>query len=59
MRLTSEVSLATFVSPKSIHIFHLVGKKMSNDISQDPMPQEDEKDEEGTACITCKAQKYL
>ena len=55
MRLTSEVSLATFLFPELINKFYLVGKEMSDnseeEISEDPMPQEDEKDEEGIISI--------
>ena len=60
MRLTSEVSLATFLFPELIDIFYLVGKEMSNDSaeenSEDPMPQDDEKDEKGIVCIAWKIQ---
>ena len=60
MRLTSKVSLATFLFPELINKFYLVGKEMSDnseeEISEDHMPQNDEKDEEGIVRFAWKIQ---
>ena len=60
MGLTSGVSFAAFLLPELINIFYQVGKEMSNNSaeenSEDPMPQDDEKDEKGIVCIAWKIQ---
>ena len=60
MRLTSEVSFVIFLFPELINKFYLVGKEMTNnsveEISEDFMSRDDEKDEEGIDCIALKIQ---